>query len=191
MIRAFIAVTVPESILGRCQEISDRLRELNLNGRFVKTQSMHLTLKFLGNIEEEKLLPIKEVLQETAREVAPFSLEIRQLGVFPHLGNPRVVWIGVQPIDALNQLQGKIQERLKLLGFPGENREFHSHLTLLRLKSRRNLSSLIQYVQGEGAGEEAGPLRVEEVHLYQSILKPDGAEYRKLVTVRLGGRADP
>ena len=187
MIRAFIAVAVPESILGRCQEISDRLRELDLDGRFAKTQSMHLTLKFLGNIEEEKVPSIEEVLEGRGKETTPFSAEVRQVGVFPHLGNPRVVWVGLQPPDAVNELQKKIQEDLKPLGFATENREFHPHLTLLRLKSRRNLPRLIQYVHGEGAGEAAGTIRVEEIHLYQSILKPDGAEYRQLVTAKLGG----
>jgi 2'-5' RNA ligase len=186
MIRAFIAITVNESILGRCREISDGLRELNLEGRFAQTRSIHLTLNFLGNIEEEKLPAIEKILRETAGEVKPFKVEFRKLGAFPNLSRIRVVWIGVHPVDLLVDLQGKLQERLKPLGFPGEDRPFNPHLTLLRLKSQKNLSGLIEYVEGEGAGEQAGLLVVEEVHLYQSILKPGGAEYRKLVTARLG-----
>lgn len=190
MIRAFIAVSVPESILHGCREISDRLRELNLKGRFAKTRSIHLTLQFLGNIAEEKVAQIENVLQESARQAMPFSLEVGKLGVFPNLSRPRVLWIGVHPVDILSDLQGKLQQRLELLGFPGQDRPFHPHLTLLRFKSRKNLSALIENVEGKGADEQAGVFKVEEVHLYQSILKPDGAEYRKLVTAKLGREAD-
>ncbi len=184
-IRAFIAIAVSESVLRRCQKISADLRKLNLEGRFAQIQSLHLTLQFLGNIEEAKLAGIGEAIEDTAKEVASFHVEICQLGVFPHLARPRVVWVGVEPVDALKELQSKIQQRLERLGFPKENREFHPHLTLLRLKSRRNLAGLIQYVQGEGDCEKEGRFGVEEIHLYQSILKPGGAEYRKLLTARL------
>ena len=186
MIRAFIAIAVPESVLGRCRQISDRLQELDLDGRFAKTQSIHLTLQFLGNVVEEQITPIEKILQETGREAMPFSLEVKRLGVFPNLKRPRVLWVGIQPVDILSDLQVKLQKRLKPLGFPGEDRPFHPHLTLLRLKSRRNLSGLVEYLEGEGKGEQVGVFNVEEVHLYQSILKPDGARYRKLATARLG-----
>ncbi len=184
-IRAFIAIAVPESVLRRCQQISADLRKLNLEGRFAQIQSLHLTLQFLGNIEEAKLAGIREALEDTGKEVAPFEVEICQLGVFPHLVQPRVVWVGVEPVDALKDLQSRLQQRLERLGFPKENREFHPHLTLLRLKSRKNLPRLIQYVQGDGACEKEGRIGVREIHLYQSILKPGGAEYRKLLTARL------
>ena len=187
MIRAFVAVSVPDSVLQRCREIGDRLRELNLEGQFARTRSIHLTLQFLGNITEKKVAPIEKVLQETGGEVLPFSLEIRRLGAFPNLSKPRILWIGVYPVEILSDLQGRLQKRLEPLGFPGQDRPFHPHLTLVRFKSRRNLSALIEYVEGKGADEQAGVLKVEEVHLYQSILKPDGAEYRNLVTVKLGG----
>ncbi len=186
MIRCFIAIAVPDSVLQRCQEISHRLRELNREGRFAQTPSIHLTLQFLGNVHEEMIPSIEKILRETGRAVRPFNLEVRKLGVFPNLSSPRVLWIGVHPVDTVSDLQGRLQEGFNPLGFTSEDRSFHPHLTLLRLKSRKNLSSLIGYVEGEGAGEQAGGLKVEEIHLYQSILKPDGAEYRKLVTAKLG-----
>jgi 2'-5' RNA ligase len=187
MIRAFIAISIPESILRRCQALSDGLRALKLEGRFARTPSIHLTLQFLGNIEEVKITPIEKILRETGRDIMPFNVEVRKLGVFPNRSRPWVLWIGVHPVDAVSDLQGRLQEGLNPLGFSGEDRPFHPHLTLLRLKSRKNVSALIDYVEGAGADEQAGLLKVKEVHLYQSILKPDGAEYRKLATARLGG----
>ena len=163
-----------------------RLKGLNLQGRFAKPESIHLTLQFLGNIEEDQIVPIAQVLAQAGSGVAPFDLEVGQLGVFPHLARPRVVWIGVEAVDGLMTLQSKIQEGLEPLGFPPENREFHPHLTLVRLKSQKNLGGLRKYLQAEGPEQRAGVIPVGEVHLYQSILKPQGAEYQKLRTSELG-----
>ena len=184
--RSFIAIAVPESVLKSCQDIMVQLRNLNPQGRFAKTQSIHLTLQFLGDIEEEQIPGIAEILEQAGKGVTPFDLEVGRLGVFPHLTHPRVVWIGVEPVDALMTLQSKIQQGLEPLGFPKENRDFHPHLTLLRLKSRKNLRQLAQYIDTEGPGLRAGVIKAEQIHLYQSILKPQGAEYRKLFTARLG-----
>ena len=184
--RAFIAIAVPESLLKSCQNIVAQLRGLNLQGRFAKTQSIHLTLQFLGNIEEDQIVGIAQVLEQAGREVAPFDLEVGRLGVFPQLANPRVVWLGVEPVDGLMKLQSKIQRGLEPLGFPREKRDFHPHLTLFRLKSRKNLSPLTEYLKAEGPHQKAGVIQAEQIHLYQSILKPQGAEYLKLFTARLG-----
>ncbi len=186
MIRAFIAIAVPKLVLRGLEEIMAQLKGLNLHGRFARTQSIHLTLQFLGNIEEEQIPEIAEILEQAGKEIGPFDLEVGRLGVFPHLTHPRVVWIGVEPIDALMALQSKIQQGLEPLGFPEENRDFHPHLTLLRLKSRKNLRQLARYIETEGPGLQAGVIQVEEIHLYQSILRPQGAEYRQLVTCELG-----
>ncbi len=184
--RAFIAIAVPESVLKSCQDIVAQLRGLNLQGRFAKTRSIHLTLQFLGNIEEDQIVGIAQVLEQAGREVAPLNLEVGRLGVFPQLANPRVVWIGVEPVDGLMKLQSKIQRGVDPLGFPQEKRDFHPHLTLLRLKSRKNLGPLTEYLQAEGPHQQAGVIQAAQIHLYQSILKPQGAEYHKLFTARLG-----
>ena len=184
--RAFIAIAVPESVLSSCEQIVAHLKSLNLHGRFAKTESIHLTLQFLGDIEGDQIAPIAQVLEQAGREVAPFDLEMGQLGVFPHLTHPRVIWIGVEPIDALMTLQSKIQQGLEPLNFPKENRNFHPHLTLLRLKSRKNLHRLGEYLEAEGSHQPAGVIQAEQIHLYQSILKPQGAEYRQLLTFELG-----
>jgi 2'-5' RNA ligase len=185
-VRAFIAIAVSEPVLNSCEEIMARLRNLNVHGRFSKTESIHLTLQFLGNIEEDQIVRIAQVLEQSGSGVAPFDLEVGRLGVFPHLTHPRVVWIGVEPVDGLMKLQSKIQQGLEPLGFPKENRDFHPHLTLLRLKSRKNLRRLAQYIETEGPGLRAGVIQAEQIHLYQSILKPQGAEYRQLLTFGLG-----
>ena len=94
-VRAFIAIAVPESVLKSCQDIMVQLRGLNLQGRFAKTQSIHLTLQYLGIIEEEQIPGIAEILEQAGRGVTPFDLEAGRLGVFPHLTHPRVDLLGL------------------------------------------------------------------------------------------------
>lgn len=185
VIRAFIAISVPSHISQRCQLIGDSLRELNLDCRFVKTRFIHLTLQFFGDVSEEKIPLIGKIMQETGREVVSFNLEVRKLGVFPNLSRPRIVWISVHPVDILGDLQKVLKERMRQIGFTCDGKLFHPHLTLLRLRSIRNSVALMEYVKEEGVGEQAGIFKVEEIHLCQSILKIDGAEYHKLVTTRL------
>ena len=142
VIRSFIAIAVSNSVLEPCQRISRHLRELQVDGRFLRSESIHLTLNFLGNIEPEVVSEVVEILKPAACETASFDLQVQGVGVSPHL-------------------------------------------TLVRIKSRKNLSKLVRYVQTIGLNERAGQIRARDIHLYQSILKPQGAEYCKLQTAEL------
>lgn len=186
MVRAFVGISFPEELLDALEEISGRLKGLQLDGRFARRESLHLTLKFLGSIPEEAVEAARDLLRHSVRALPVFEVEVRGLGVFPHLAQPRVVWIGVRAGEELAELQRRIEEAFEGRGFPKENRPYHPHLTLVRLKSQKNLRGLVEYLQGHGIREEAGRATVTAVHLYQSILHPQGAEYRKLLTVELG-----
>jgi RNA 2',3'-cyclic 3'-phosphodiesterase len=184
MIRSFIAIDLSTEIRESIAAISRRLSRLGLDGRFSKPESTHLTLKFLGSIEESRVPHIHAAMERSLQGIEPFTLLIRSLGVFPHLGNPRVLWVGVEPSHALSLLQRRLEETLGELGFEAETRPFRPHLTLIRLRSSRNLAELVQFLRQEG-DLDVGSLPVDAVHLYQSILRPEGAEYRRLVGVRL------
>lgn len=185
MIRAFVAIALPEDVQLRLGEISQRLFKLRLDARFVTSGAIHLTLKFLGNIEEGKVEKLGEVMQESVQGIPPFDVEIRALGVFPHPAKPRVVWVGVDGGKELPELHRKIEIHLEKLGFARERRPFHPHLTLLRLKSPKNWRELTRFVAEEGPHQRAGVVAVRAVHLYQSTLRPHGAVYTKLATAEL------
>lgn len=187
MIRAFIALAVPGEALDRCRGIQDRLLELKLDGRFVRVERVHLTLKFLGNVHEGDLPAVEEALRECADPIPPFELGVSGVGAFPHASSARVVWVGVRFGEELRRLQRRIEDRFQKLGFEREERPFAPHLTLARLRSRKNLDRLTRFLDGDGKEAGAGAFRVEEVHLYQSILKPQGADYRRLLSVPLAG----
>ncbi len=191
MIRAFIALELSSATRSVLTEVVADLKRLKLHGRPVDPASIHLTLKFLGGVQPELLSPIRRRLTEVARNTSPFQLSLRRLGVFPGLKRARVVWFGVDPSDPLQNLHQQIEQEMESLGFEPETRPFKPHLTLMRLKSPTNLAALAHYLQEHEAKANAGRMEVEEFVLFQSVLKPNGAEYRKLATLPLGQSLRP
>lgn len=186
MIRSFAAISIPEFILERIETVIVDLKELKIEARYTKTPSMHLTLKFLGNIEESLVESVSKALEQSARTVSRFSLDIERIGFFPNSKRPRIVWIGVEEDPMLSELQRQVEKNLQRLGFEAETRPFKPHLTLARLKSSRNLPELQRFLEMKETGFRIGSFDVDSIHLYQSILRPDGAEYRRLCTHGLG-----
>ena len=185
MIRTFVAIELSRDLLGHLKGLTDRVRSLNLNGRIPRPESIHLTLKFLGQVDREQFTSIQQALHDSARQVAPFDLRIGGLGTFPDLRRPRVLWIGVEECQILWKLKHELEAELERLGFPRDKRSFRPHLTLMRLKSAPNREQLAEFLRSEAQAGELGVLGVTAVHLYQSVLKPQGAEYHKLVSVKL------
>lgn len=188
--RTFIAIDVPGEIRKNLARISGELAGLGLDGRRTRVESIHLTLIFLGEIDAKLVEPIERIMLE-CRTRDPFEVQFAGLGAFPHLGRPRVVWAGVRHSPPLKLLQKELETRLAGLGFSPERRPFQPHLTLMRLKSQKNTTRLVSFISGEKSSREIGSYQVTEFHLYQSLLKPDGAEYRKLVSVPLEQESRP
>ncbi len=180
MIRTFIAVRMPETYLQPIGELIGELKATGAAVRWVRPESMHITLKFLGNIREELVEEIGAKISETVRNRRPIELQARGCGAFPSLKNPRVVWLGIRgEVGLLGELQEDLEKRLMPLGFAPERRPFKAHLTLGRLKGNRGKSKLISVLR-EKANFELDTFRVGEVILYRSDLKPTGAVYSAL-----------
>jgi 2'-5' RNA ligase len=148
--------------------------------------SIHLTLKFLGEADPEMVPGMTASLQAACEDHRSFELQLRGLGCFPNMRNPRVLWCGIEgETDALSLLQGKVESACTSLGFSREERAFKPHLTLGRVKGKRNLQPLIDCIK---MGSDSGhSFRVDHFNIYQSILKPQGAEYTVLNTIALRG----
>ena len=181
MIRAFAAISMPGSILDSIEQTTARLRKLGLNARYTKRSAIHLTLKFLGDIEEVLVEDISDALKKSAMYGTRFSLVVEGAGVFPNFRKPRIIWAGIKPQPMLTDLQRRVDNHLALLGFEPEKRAFRPHLTLARLKGARKVADLRSFVEREGESLSLGSFQVDEIHLYQSLLRPEGAEYRRLV----------
>jgi len=188
LIRSFLAIELPEPILRRIGEVQGGLRSSHAEVRWTNPEKIHLTLKFFGNIEESRVDPIFESIRKPIWTTLPFSLKVRGVGAFPHLRNPRVIWIGlVDEREALTSLQKQIETDLEKIGFHPEDRPFRPHLTLGRMKSSRGKEELVERME-KYREEEFGDFRVERVVLFKSDLRPSGPIYTSLGDVRLGGR---
>lgn len=186
MIRAFVAIPIPDPILRNMESTSTRLKQLELDAKFTRSSAIHLTLRFLGDIDRHVVEEMKRALDRCVPRRKRFGLQIKGVGVFPNLKRPRIVWAGIGNQTELVRLQRDVEESAQLLGFESERRPFKPHLTLARLKSSRNMNELQRFLEEEGEGLRLGSFEVEEIHLYQSILHPSGAEYCKLSTHVLG-----
>ena len=155
--------------------------------RWVSPEKIHLTLKFFGSIEESRIDSIFKSIDEPIRSTLPFSLKVRGVGAFPQLKNPRVIWMGlVEEREALTSLQKQIETQLEKVGFQPEDRPFHPHLTLGRMRSSRGKGDLVGRIE-KHKEEEFGDLQVERVVLFKSDLKPTGPIHTPLGDVKLGG----
>lgn len=188
LVRAFIAIELPPDVLDQIGRLQARVRQELPPGlvRWTQPEGMHLTLKFLGDVEQSRQPEIERALCAACAPHAPFALRVGDMGCFPDPRRPRVVWVGVHDAgEALARLQRDVERAIAPLGFPTERRGFHPHLTLGRVKdappsARRDaeLEALGAYT--ERARVRVGQLAVEAVHLMRSDLLPSGAVYRAL-----------
>ena len=188
-IRSFIAIELPDEVRSALAELQASLQtDKQTSVKWADPYGIHLTLKFLGNIAMAKISDITNVIEEAARGLPPFPLEIKGLGVFPNLMRVRVVWVGVGgDIARLKLLQQRIESNLAPLGFARESRPFTPHLTLARVRenvpppARQNFGQLIAGAKFETAHH----FTVDSVNLMQSQLTTKGAIYRQITAVSL------
>lgn len=188
-VRAFVAIELPGSVKSALSQLQDNLkRSEHASVKWVDTGSIHLTLKFLGNIATETIPELTKVLSEAARGITPFHLELGEMGVFPNLRAPRVVWVGLRGETAtLSVLQENIESALIPLGFPPENRAFSPHLTLGRVREKASPGERRSLGQAVASSKVASmePFPVDSLSLMRSTLTREGAVYSRLYSVAL------
>ena len=188
-IRCFIAIELPDEVKAGLHQLQ---AELKLPGhtfvKWVAPESVHITLKFLGNIDPEKVTPITRIIEQAGKTFSPFQLETGEVGAFPNLRQPRVLWLSIRgELDKLIALQQRIDDGLTQLQFAKETREFTPHLTLARLRQgtspreRREFGELVMKTPIEANYN----INVDSISLMKSQLLPSGAVYSRLSQVRL------
>lgn len=190
-IRSFIAIELPEEVKLGLSKLQAKLQlSRHTFVKWVAPGSMHLTLKFLGNISLQVVSAIAKVMEEASQGVSPFGLTIGELGAFPNLRRPRVLWLGIGgEVDRLVVLQQRIDNGLRPLGFTPETRPFSPHLTLARLREGASSDELREFgdlIAKKPAGGSYEVL-VSGVSLVKSQLLPRGAVYSYLTKVELKG----
>jgi RNA 2',3'-cyclic 3'-phosphodiesterase len=190
--RTFIAIPLPAESRTMLDKMQQSLRVHRADVRWVAIPSIHLTLKFLGEVDPEIIPKLSESIADASRSECPVGLRLQGLGCFPNLRMPRVVWCGIGgETEALSRLQHKVETACAAFGFAPEERAFHPHLTLGRVNGKKNLQPLIECIK-IGSDLECR-FQADHFDVYKSVLKPQGAEYTVLKTITLSGegRTDP
>jgi 2'-5' RNA ligase len=188
-IRTFIAIELPEPVKRELTDLETLLKKrCPPVVKWVEPASIHLTLKFLGSVDADRIDEIKMAIDEAVQGVAPFSLEVREVGAFPNLNRVQVVWVGVKgELDRLMYLQQQVESNTEQLGFAREDRAFTAHLTLGRVRnytSPDDHRKIGQILTGT-TFTSANGIRVETVNLMKSQLTPGGAIYTRLYAAPL------
>jgi RNA 2',3'-cyclic 3'-phosphodiesterase len=204
MMRTFVAVELEGHLHQAISRLQDQMkdqlqRELkslppDVRLQWVRPGSLHLTLKFLGDVEESRVQEICDALTNVAGISSPFALDVKGLGVFPDIRAPRVLWVGIADrhgchgqLEQLMRLVGTLDEVLGTLGFPRETKPFQPHLTLARIKERpREIGKLFVHNGLLQRPVSLGTLEVKGFSLMKSVLKPSGSIYTRLCEASFG-----
>jgi 2'-5' RNA ligase len=187
-IRSFIAIELPKELKQELAQLETQLKvDRQPWVKWVRPDSIHLTLKFLGNIAVDTTTAITEAIEASVRGIKPFRLKVKELGVFANLKRVQVAWVGISgEVDKLTQLQKHLESNLSPLGFAPESRSFIPHLTLARLSERASLSereSFGKLIASTKFG--VGDIKVKDISLMKSQLTRAGAIYTRISLVSL------
>ena len=175
--RAFIAIDLDPEIKSVLNALVHGLKATRADVRWVGVGGMHLTLKFLGPIEESRAIRIRGIMDDVGRRHAPLPLRLEGTGAFPADRDPRVLWAGVAAEPGLLALQEDLDAALEADGFEREKRAFSPHLTLGRVKGSDGLARAMTELD-KHRGDVFGAMTVRKLALFESLLRPEGAEYR-------------
>ena len=192
-IRTFIAIELNESMRAELASVQSKLKGSGADIKWVEPENIHLTLKFLGATEKNRIDAIKNILDSTTGQIKPFNISLSSLGAFPDLNSPRVIWVGIEDENvgarhAVPLLIHTIENELSNLGFPKDNRPFLAHVTLGRARSPKNkqeLKKIIDDINKRRGGQCPPPTTVNHVTLFQSALTPTGPMYHILHEAKL------
>lgn len=177
--RCFLGIALPPDPQKVLEETLDRLRRIDAPVRWVRSENLHITLKFLGELGDEHLVNLKRRLAKVDKPALDLALD--GLGTFPPRGTPRVIWGGVRDAaGSLKRLAAELGRAAVRVGVPREERPYHAHITLGRMRGstgKEELRSALEELSPELRSE---PFTPEHFTLYQSTLTPDGSVYRRL-----------
>jgi RNA 2',3'-cyclic 3'-phosphodiesterase len=186
-LRTFIALETPEKERELFSRLQSGLRESNADVKWEQESKFHSTLKFLGDTEDSLIPTIKTHIAAICRENSPFTLMFDSIGFFPNWRNPRVLWIGCSAHGPqVTRIKNLLDKILAPMGFEIENRTFHPHITLGRIRSDNGVKHLLSIA--ENLTFEPSLIAMKELTLVKSILRPEGSEYSVLEKFLLGSQ---
>jgi RNA 2',3'-cyclic 3'-phosphodiesterase len=185
-VRTFIAVLLTADLKTKIRQVQEQFIKASPEVKWVAEENLHVTLKFLGDVDEERLGEICAAVESAISEEEMFSMRVAGAGAFPNPRRPRVVWIGLQSgVERLSRIAAKIESALEPLGFPKEPRGFSAHVTIGRAKPDRPVGNLARAIDDADVGE-IGEVRVDSVAVMKSDLRKEGPIYSVLKEIKLG-----
>lgn len=182
-IRTFVALPVSESTRQSMADVQSELISAGAEVKWESAEKFHITLKFLGDTNPSLVVSLNENLQKSIGNLPPFDVIYSGLGAFPTAERPRIVWIGTHTSPDLHNLQRVVEEHCSALGVLKEDRSFHAHITLGRVKGTRGVDRLTAKLKS--VTFQAVTSRCTEVQIMRSDLKPTGSVYTLLHTIPL------
>jgi 2'-5' RNA ligase len=188
-LRLFIAIEVTQPLRDKIGQIMAQLMsDAPPALSWTPINNIHLTLIFLGETPELKIIPINNILNCIDKQYPSFQLEIEGLGVFPRPERPRIIWVGINKCAELERIKIGIEKSLGNLGTKSDHRPFHAHLTLCRVSNQAlpaQVSAISHFLATRNVGK-IGAMNVNSIHLMRSDLKSGGAVYTRIFTGKLG-----
>jgi 2'-5' RNA ligase len=186
-VRLFVALDLSEPVRAAISTFCEKLRRAFPTARWVRPEGIHVTLKFIGEINEDRVPPIQAALERIHSD-APVELHFHGTCFFPNERRARVFWVGIEASPNLAQIAVEIESHLEPLGIARESREFRPHLTLARIEESRGIEKLHAALQ-EAGPQEFGATKTSEMYLYESKLGRGGAQYSRLATFHFSREA--
>ncbi len=180
--RGFISIDI--GAFPKIKDFANEIKEIGANIKMVELEKIHITLKFLGDTNEEYIDKIEGIIKSSVKDIKPFKIKLKGVGVFPNENYIKVVWIGIQNAENVEIITKNIDEKVSELGFKKENRKFSAHLTVARVKSAQNKERLLQIIN-KYQDTEFIEFKVESIRLKKSELTQKGPIYTTLKDVKL------
>ncbi len=183
IMRTFIACEIPEETKDIVVQIQNKIKDINASVVWVKKESMHITLRFLGEIQENEVKTVKECIQKVSEQNNRFDIFLENIKVFPSWSFPRVLWIGIKDPEQINKLAGNVEQELVKKGFQPQDKPFQAHLTIGRIKGLKNKESLQKIVLTLPLLNEK--IGIDRIILFQSKITPTGPIHTRIFEAKL------
>lgn len=181
--RCFIAIDIPDEIKSGLSALQHSLKRLGASISWTRSEGIHLTLKFLGNVDQEVIPEVIKSMETVVSDSGSFTVMVEGVGCFPSPHRARVLWVGLDGGESLITLQKLVEDAMELVGFPKEERRFHPHLTLGRVRNPHGVDRVVQEMQQSGFPRQE--FTASDIRLIKSDLQPSGAVYTMLHSSQL------
>jgi len=182
-IRAFIAFRLPDHVKNQISDVQQAFKKRNISARYIPPENMHLTLKFIGDMPNHFIAPIRKIMTDSMSTCHSITLKADGIGAFPNKHLPRVIWAGLHSEESvLSDLHKTIDKKLESLGIQVDNRVYTGHLTLARLKKKPEINTIVKMID-HFRNFKTETFKAGSLVLFRSELTPEGPIYTELCSV--------